>query len=108
VDAHGAGHQRHPGAVAGAQAAVAQQRDDPRGGDLGILDHRPRLGARHERAVGAVAAVGERLGDEAQAGSAGGPLVLGPGCPNNASPPSHALTAAASASASAASRAARL
>ena len=55
-----------------ADALLADQPLDLFHGFVGVVDERIRLGPRHQRSVGAVAAVGEPLGDEGEAVAARG------------------------------------
>ena len=68
VQAEGVGGERDLGAVAGVTSPSRTMRTAlRRGASAESVDHRPRLPARHERAVGLVGAVGEGLGREAKA-----------------------------------------
>jgi hypothetical protein len=61
----------HDAAVDGRHAVLAHERQRLRDGLLFVLDQRARLAARHQAAVGHVAAVGEHLFHRREAGAAG-------------------------------------
>jgi signal transduction histidine kinase len=71
VDAHRLGADLDLGAVHRGDDALPGETDDTRRDLSGVVEHGSRLPAGHEPAVGAVAPVGVRLGDGAQAGLGG-------------------------------------